>query len=109
MAAARLAADAVLGVLEPKLPAGPPPPCEAPGFLPWREDVQLALVETLAELNRMFALKGILAGCTATLVLQVGGLLPAPGKGGRGGGLTLSLEQACLGMPQAPQGRPGGA
>ena len=39
------------------------PPCR-------REDVQLALVETLAELNRLFALRGILAGCTATLVLQ---------------------------------------
>lgn len=71
VAAARLAADAVLGVLEAKLPQGPPPPYDAPGFLPWREDVQLALVETLAELNRTFALKGILAGCTATLVMQV--------------------------------------
>ncbi|KAL4444168.1 hypothetical protein ABPG75_011905 [Micractinium tetrahymenae] len=81
VAAARMAADAVLGVLEARLPPGPPPPCDAPGFLPWREDVQLALVETLAELNKMFALKGILAGCTATLVLQMGWLLTVANLG----------------------------
>ncbi len=102
VAAARLAADAVLAVLEPKLPSGPPPPTEAPGFLPWREDVQLALVETLAELNRMFALKGILAGCTATLVLQVRDLL-APPRG------STPLEGAAHGnAANAPRARRAG-
>lgn len=102
VAAARLAADAVLAVLEPKLPSGPPPPTEAPGFLPWREDVQLALVETLAELNRMFALKGILAGCTATLVLQVRDPL-APPRG------STPLEGAAHGnAATAPRARRAG-
>ena len=71
MAAARLVADTLLSTLEERLPPGEPPPTSSPTFLPWREDIQLALVETLAELNKLFALKGILAGCTATLVLQV--------------------------------------
>ena len=57
VAAARLAADSLLAVMEPRLPHGPPPSPQSPGFLPWREDVQLALVETLAELNKMFAMK----------------------------------------------------
>lgn len=79
VAAARLVADLLLEVLEERLPQGVPPPAGSPTWVPWREDVQLALVETLAELNRLFALKGILAGCTATLVLQV------QGRGGGGG------------------------
>jgi hypothetical protein len=70
-AAATLVADNLVAYLEERLPAGPPPASTSPGFLPWREDIQLALVETLAELNKLFAAKGILAGCTATLCLQV--------------------------------------
>ena len=69
--AARLAAKELVGVLEERLPQGAPPAPAAPTYTPWREDIQLALVETLAELNRRFAARGILAGCTATLVLQV--------------------------------------
>lgn len=64
-----------------------------------REDIQLALVETLAELNRMFALRGILAGCTATLVLQ------ARRRGGAGA-KQLAVRKGCMvvhGCPAAPQ------
>lgn len=70
--AARLAAKELVTVLEERLPQGVPPAPSSPTYQPWREDIQLALVETLAELNRMFAMRGILAGCTATLCLQVG-------------------------------------
>lgn len=70
--AARLAAKELVGVLEERLPQGAPPAPTSPTYQPWREDIQLALIETLAELNKRFALRGILAGCTATLVLQVG-------------------------------------
>ncbi len=59
-------------------PASSPPP-PRPCARHRREDIQLALVETLAELNRLFAMRGILAGCTATLVLQ------ASGRGGQTG------------------------
>lgn len=83
VAAARLVADSLLGILEERLPQGVPPPGCSPTWVPWREDVQLALVETLAELNRLFALKGILAGCTATLVLQVRGPGGGPWEGPR--------------------------
>lgn len=69
--AARLAAKELVGVLEARLPAGAPPLPASPTYTPWREDIQLALVETLAELNKRFAARGILAGATATLVLQV--------------------------------------
>ena len=68
-------------MLEERLPQGSPPHPGAPTYTPWREDIQLALVETLAELNRLFAVKGVLAGCTATLVLQVGWLLTTANLG----------------------------
>lgn len=71
VAAARLVADSLVPILEERLPQGLPPAATSPSWVAWREDIQLALVETMAELNRLFALKGILAGCTATLVLQV--------------------------------------
>ncbi|PSC76687.1 putative phosphatase 2C 15 isoform X1 [Micractinium conductrix] len=96
VAAARLAADSLLAVMEPRLPHGPPPSPQSPGFLPWREDVQLALVETLAELNKMFAMKGILAGCTATLVLQVGWLLTCANLGDSRALLDIGLESHML-------------
>ena len=85
-AAATLVADNLVAYLEERLPAGPPPASSSPGFLPWREDIQLALVETLAELNKLFAAKGILAGCTATLCLQVRG---------RWSGTARMLSECC--------------
>lgn len=95
-AAARLVAERLVGILEERLPQGVPPPAASPTWVPWREDIQLALVETMAELNRLFALKGILAGCTATLVLQVGWLLTCANLGDSRAILDTGLETLQL-------------
>ena len=42
-----------------------------PGFEAFAQAVQRALVEAVTRLNLLFAQRGVTAGCTATLVLQV--------------------------------------
>ena len=78
--AARFAAHTIVPILEAFLPARQAPAGAAatfpthqgPGEL--QGQLQAALVETLLELQRQFAMAGLMGGCTATLVLQVGGL-----------------------------------
>ncbi|KAL4855356.1 putative protein phosphatase 2C 15 [Chlorella vulgaris] len=96
VAAARLVADSLVPILEERLPQGLPPAATSPSWVAWREDIQLALVETMAELNRLFALKGILAGCTATLVLQYGWLLTCVNLGDSRAILDTGLESVQL-------------
>lgn len=68
--AAAAAAEHVLEILEDFLPPGPPNPSNTA----FQGEVQRALVETIAAINLMVADRGIAAGCTATIVLQVGPL-----------------------------------
>lgn len=67
--AARHASDSVISVLEKHLPRGNSPPGTHPDYEEWRQLIQRAMAITLVELNSMFAIKGIHAGCTATIVL----------------------------------------
>ena len=57
------------------LPHSPPAadllPQSSTYFTEFREGIQLALVDAVANLNYLFATRGIQAGCTITLVLQV--------------------------------------
>lgn len=73
--AARHAGDAILSAVESRLPLGCPPPPEHHAYKTFCDGIQMALVESIVELNGLFAKRGILAGCTATVVLQVGWLL----------------------------------
>ncbi|KAL6776912.1 hypothetical protein ACKKBF_B03980 [Auxenochlorella protothecoides x Auxenochlorella symbiontica] len=96
-AAAQLAGDKALGLLEDRLPWGAPPADVAgPGARAWRCAIQRALVETLVELNWLFAGHGVVAGCTATIVLQVGWLLTAAGVGDSRALLDLGSEVVHL-------------
>jgi serine/threonine protein phosphatase PrpC len=77
--AARFAAHTIVPILEAFLPpreapgaASAFPSHQGPGQL--QGQLQAALVETLLELQRQFAMSGLMGGCTATLVLQVGAL-----------------------------------
>lgn len=82
--AARMASQLVLDFVESRLPAHPgvvPTPADELEFQHFRERIQLALVMATVELNRVFAEKGIHAGCTATIVLQVGLLVTAVNLG----------------------------
>jgi hypothetical protein len=102
--AARFAAHTIVPILEALLPPREAPGASSafpshhgPGQL--QGQLQAALVETLLELQRQFAMAGLLGGCTATLVLQVGGLR-ALGLGGEPGGRSsrqwkLLGYQAC--------------
>jgi serine/threonine protein phosphatase PrpC len=67
--AARHASESVVSVLEKHLPRGNSPPVDHDDYDEWRQLIQRALAITLVELNSTFALKGIHAGCTATMVL----------------------------------------
>ncbi len=71
VAAASMTAEHVTEIVEELLPYGPPEPPDSPYYQEWCEEVQSTLGETIAALNLLFAGRGILAGCTATLVLQV--------------------------------------
>lgn len=79
--AAKLAGDAVLPLVESKLPLGTPPPVDHHSYAQFREGIQLALVEAIVEMNHLFAQRGIHAGATATVVLQHGWLVTAAGLG----------------------------
>lgn len=81
--AAQLAGQKTLGLLEDRLPWSAPPAeeDESEPAVAWRGAVQRALVETLVELNWLFAGHGMTAGCTATLVVQVGWLLTVANVG----------------------------
>ncbi len=79
--AAKMAGDAVLPLVESKLPLGTPPPVDHPSYTRFREGIQLALVEAIVEMNHLFAQRGIHAGATATVVLQQGWLVTAAGLG----------------------------
>ena len=60
--------------LQPLLPrGGPPPERRGADFTAWRHAIQRALTVAMALLHRSFAAKGVLAGCTSTVVLQVRG------------------------------------
>ncbi len=71
-AAARYVVDTLSDYLQPLLPRGGPP-SERRGaeFTAWRHAIQRALTVAMALLHRSFAAKGVLAGCTSTVVLQV--------------------------------------
>lgn len=83
--AARMASQLVLDLVESRLPVHPggvlPSAADDLEFQHFRERIQLALVMSTVELNRIFAEKGIHAGCTATIVLQVGLLVTAVNLG----------------------------
>jgi serine/threonine protein phosphatase PrpC len=79
--AAKMAGDSVLPLVESKLPLGCPPPVDHPSYTQFREGIQLALVESIVEMNHLFAQRGIHAGATATVVLQHGWLVTAAGLG----------------------------
>jgi serine/threonine protein phosphatase PrpC len=79
--AARLCGEAVLPVLESRLPLGCPPPRAHPGYPAWADAVLRALVETVVELNRLFAERGVHAGATATVVLVHGALVSCANVG----------------------------
>lgn len=70
-AAAKFASERTVPILESCLPRGPVPSMDSGLYDSWRELVQIALVETIVRLNREYAARGILAGCTATVVLVV--------------------------------------
>ena len=70
--AARYVADMLSDYLHPLLPrGGPPPEKRGPDFTAWRHAIQRALTVAMALLHRSFAAKGVLAGCTSTVILQV--------------------------------------
>lgn len=79
--AAKMCGDAVLALIESKLPLGCPPHPEQEVFTTWRESIQFALIESLVELNRTFAQRGIHAGCTATIVIVQGWLVTCANLG----------------------------
>jgi len=79
--AAKMAGDAVLPLVESRLPLGTPPPVDHHSYTHFREGIQLALVEAIVEMNNLFAQRGIHAGATATVVLQQGWLVTAAGLG----------------------------
>jgi len=79
--AAKMAGEAVLPILESRLPLGSPPPPNHPLYARFREGIQRSLVETTVELNSLFAQRGIHAGATSTIVLQVGWLVTAANLG----------------------------
>lgn len=70
-AAATMSGEHVTEILEELLPYGPPEPPDSPYYEEWCGEVQRAVAETIPALNLLFAGRGIVAGCTATLVLQV--------------------------------------
>ena len=73
VAAAQYVADQLPAYLDDLLPLGEPPDeADAKAFLTWRQGLQRALTISLALLHRAFAGQGMLAGCTVTIVLQVG-------------------------------------
>ena len=70
--AARYVADMLSDYLQPLLPrGGPPQEKHRAEFAAWRHAIQRALTVAMALLHRSFAAKGVLAGCTSTVVLQV--------------------------------------
>lgn len=67
--------------LEEKIPAGhPPSESDEPAYTQWREELQRALVETFCDLNEAFACKGLLAGATITVMIQVPFFAPNDGN-----------------------------
>lgn len=54
------------------MPGPPPPETDLKRYRMWREQLQHALVGALSSLHESFACDGEPAGCTATIVLQVG-------------------------------------
>lgn len=67
--AAVMCGDMVLSIVESLLPRGNPPSASHPHYCEWRHLLQRALALAMVQLNSEFALKGIHAGCTATIVL----------------------------------------
>ncbi len=71
--AARYVADQLPAYLDDLLPPGEMPGDDDPkGYTKWRQGLQRALTVSLALMHRAFAGLGVLAGCTVTIVLQVG-------------------------------------
>ncbi|KDD74505.1 hypothetical protein H632_c1269p0, partial [Helicosporidium sp. ATCC 50920] len=73
-AAASYAMASLVPLLEAYLPASELLE-NVDGAAAWAGALQEALVKTVLELNRRFAVKGETSGCTATMVLQIGQLL----------------------------------
>lgn len=94
--AAKLAGDSVLALIEARLPLGCPPPPDHPLFEQFREGIQLAMAEAIVEMNRLFAQRGIHAGCTATIALQVGWLVTVAGLGDSRAVLDTGVETINL-------------
>ena len=71
VAAADFVSENLPEYLEPLLPCGGPPTDSTSGpYKVWRQSLQRALTMALTLLHRSFAAKGVLAGCTSTVVLQ---------------------------------------
>lgn len=71
--AAKYISETLLNRLVDKLPTGnPPEECDEEAFATWRQHIVRALAEVLSETHLSFAKLGQLAGCTVTIVLQVG-------------------------------------
>lgn len=94
--AARHAGDAILAAVESRLPLGCPPSPDNPSFGSFRSKIQFSLVDSIVELNYLFAKRGILAGCTATIVLQVGWLVTSVNLGDSRAVLDTGTESIKL-------------
>lgn len=71
VAAADFVADRLPAFLKPLLPCGAPPSeGDSAAHTAWRHSLQRAITVALALLHRSFAARGVLAGCTCTIVLQ---------------------------------------
>ncbi|KAK9804924.1 hypothetical protein WJX72_012226 [[Myrmecia] bisecta] len=71
-----------LRLLLGQLPPGPmPQDPELPEFAGWRESIQKALAVTFHQMQHSFASSGVLAGTTATCVLQTGCLVTVANVG----------------------------
>ncbi|KAI3430380.1 hypothetical protein D9Q98_004975 [Chlorella vulgaris] len=102
--AARFAAHSVQGIVEALLPTHAPPQEAVAGgssaeLTELASQLQEVLVLSCLELQRQYATTGFMAGCTATLVLQVGCLVTVASLGSStcvldsGDGALLSLSE----------------
>ena len=64
--------EELLDIMMALLPNGPCPSAADPAFASFCEEVQKALLVSFLQLQHSFAVKGKMAGSTATVVLQVG-------------------------------------
>jgi len=95
-AAAKFAANRVLPMLEERLPKGPVPPLDHPLSPAFRELIQCAVVETTIQLNREYAARGIMAGCTSTVVLVVDRLVTCVNLGDSRATIDNGLDNLVL-------------